>query len=531
MFLQKKRYVVAAMAGFGLWCALGGVEPCLAGAEGKGANAKYVFLFIGDGLGVAQRNAAELYLANQRGAKRPEDAKLVMNTFPAQGMNTTYDLSSVIPDSASTATAISTGYKTKSGVIGMDGDGKVSYKNIAELAKEKGKKVGVLSSVSLDHATPAAFYAHVPSRKQMYDISMQMAASGFDYFAGGQLAEPTDKKDPSKPSAIDTAKNKGYNVVVGRDQFDKLPTKADKVIAMNATVDTDKAMYYALDQHNAQEHITLAEFVTKGISVLDNPNGFLMVVEGGKIDWACHANDAAAAIHDTLALDQAVGEAVKFYEKNPKDTLIVVTGDHETGGMTIGFAGTQYSSFVDKIQHQKLSYVEFDKKLGEYKKGRTPSETTLEEFMPTIQDAFGLYIMADGEKVTLEAAVAAGKAKDAGDDLKKAAKEAEKKLKYSLALTELEIKALREAFAQSMLGEKERARNDHTYLLYGGYEPLSVKLTTILNNKSGIAWTSYSHTGVPVQTSAIGVGAEIFNGYYDQTDIHKKLLKLSGLTI
>jgi len=152
-------------------------------------NAKYVFVFIGDGMGIAQRNAAELYLADQKGVSRPEEAKLVINTFPAQGMNTTYDLSSVIPDSASTATAIASGSKTKSGVIGMDADAKVPYETIAEKAKKKGWKVGIVSSVSLDHATPAAFYAHVPSRKQMYDISMQLANSGFDYFAGGQLME------------------------------------------------------------------------------------------------------------------------------------------------------------------------------------------------------------------------------------------------------------------------------------------------------------------------------------------------------
>jgi len=137
----------------------------IAASESKGTKAKYLFLFIGDGMGVAQRNAAELYLAREKGVSRPEDARLVMNTFPAQGMNTTYDLTSVIPDSASTATAISCGHKTKSGVIGEDAEAKVSYENIAEVAKRKHFKVGILSTVSLDHATPAAFYAHVPSRK------------------------------------------------------------------------------------------------------------------------------------------------------------------------------------------------------------------------------------------------------------------------------------------------------------------------------------------------------------------------------
>src|SRR5208337_5139105 len=118
--------------------------------------------------------------------------------------------------SASTATAISCGHKTRSGVIGEDAEGKISYESIAEVAKKRGLKVGILSTVSLDHATPAAFYAHVPSRMQMYDISMQLANSGFDYFAGGQLLEPVDKKDPSKPNAIETARKNGYTVVLGR---------------------------------------------------------------------------------------------------------------------------------------------------------------------------------------------------------------------------------------------------------------------------------------------------------------------------
>jgi alkaline phosphatase len=97
-----------------------------------------------------------------------------------------------------------------------------------------------------------------------------------------------------------------------------------------------------------------------------------------------------------------------------------------------------------------------------------------------------------------------------------------------MALTDLELAVVEEAFRQSMLGQEERAADQYTYLMYGGYDPLSVKLTTILNNKAGIAWTSYSHTGVPVQTSAIGVGAELFNGYYDQTDIYTKMVATAG---
>ena len=501
----------------------------IAASESKGTKAKYLFLFIGDGMGVAQRNAAELYLAREKGVSRPEDARLVMNTFPAQGMNTTYDLTSVIPDSASTATALSCGHKTKSGVIGEDAEAKVSYENIAEVAKRKHFKVGILSTVSLDHATPAAFYAHVPSRKQMYDICMQLANSGFDYFAGGQLLEPLDKKDPNKPNALETCKKNGYKIAVGREAFKALKPGIGKVIAMNALVDQDAAMYYKLDQDYNQDQISLAEYLAKGIKLLDNPQGFFIMVEGGKIDWACHANDAAASIHDTLALDEAVAEAVKFYQHHPKETLIVVTGDHETGGMTIGFAGTQYSTFVDKIQYQKMSYLEFDKKLAEYKQTHNPATAKFEELLPLIKEAFGLYVMPADERAALVKAVTEGKAPDAPEEAKNAAKKAEQALKYSMALTDLELKVLQEAFQQSMLGQKVRAQDDYTYLLYGGYEPLAVKLTTILNNKAGIGWTTYSHTGVPVQTSALGVRADLFNGYYDQTDIYAKMAKISGL--
>ena len=520
----RKSFIVAIIAAVFMMSGHG-----MATAASQPEKAKYVFVFIGDGMGIAQRNAAELYLAKKRGADRPEGVKLVMNTFPAQGMNTTYDLTSVIPDSASTATAIACGFKTKSGVIGMDAAQKISDQNISESAKSKGWKIGILSSVSLDHATPAAFFAHVPHRGQMYEINISLANSGFDYFAGGQLLRPADPKNPEKPNALDLAKKNGYKICMGRSGLDQITPGAGKIIAMNERVDKDAAMYYAIDQSGDKDHVTLAEYTKKGIELLYNPKGFLMMVEGGKIDWACHANDAAASIHDTLAFDDALHEAVQFYNKHPRETLIVVTGDHETGGMTIGFAGTRYSSFVDKIQYQKASYIEFGKKLEEYKKGHTAADAKIEDLLPLIKETFGFYVLPAEEEEKLEKMITAGKAKESSEEEKKAPKEAEKSLKNSMALTKLELDVLWDALKQSMLGKKERATDDYTYLLYGGYEPLSVKLTTILNNKAGIGWTSYSHTGVPVQTSAIGVGSSLFNGYYDQTDIHTKIMKIAAL--
>lgn len=476
--------------------------------------AKYVFLFIGDGMAPAQRTSAELYLAATASpGSRPETTKLNMNQLPIQGMNTTYDLTSVIPDSASTGTAIATGYKTKSGVVSMDGAGTVRYETITEVAKARGMKVGIVSAVSIDHATPAVFYAHVPSRSNMYDIAIQLGKSNFDYFGGGGLVKPKgDKGD--QPDAVEAARANGYTVVTTRADFDKLAPGSGKVLAMNATLDPDKALPYELDR--AQDDLSIVDYTKKGIELLKNPNGFFMMVEGGKIDWAAHANDAAASIRDTLALDTAVGEALKFYAEHPRETLIIVTGDHETGGMTIGFAGTQYDAFFDKIQYQKASFLGFNKQLDQYKKDHTSENARFEDVVPMIRENFGLSVLPDDERAKLEA-----KAKKDKDPV------AHKQL--GMTLTDFEVRQLRDAFAETMKDVKVRAKDDYTYLLYGGYEPLTVKLTTLLNQKAGIGWTSYSHTGVPVQTSAIGVGAELFGGFYDQPEIYKKMVSATGL--
>jgi alkaline phosphatase len=523
-FWRKWLLVVAVLF---MSCAAGVSGPASSGQGGT--QAKYVFLFIGDGMGIAQRYSAELYLARLKGRSQPEGSRLVMNTFPAQGLVTTYDLSGVIPDSASTATAIACGYKTRDGVIGMDADARVSYVSIAETAKKANWKVGILTTVSLDHATPAAFYAHVPNRSQMYDISLQLANSGMDYFAGGQLFQPVDPRDSHKPNAIEVSRKNGYTVSVGRSALAALRPGIGKVIAMSAAVDSDAAMYFSLDQSGDPNQISIAEYLSKGIDLLVNPNGFFIMVEAGKIDWACHAHDTASSIHDTLALDDAVAIAVDFFKKHPRETLIIVTGDHETGGMAIGVAGTQQVSLADIFQHQKMSYIEFNKKLAGFKRARTLSDARLEDFLPVIQEAFGLYVISSGEKHSLENTAAAGKAKEASEEARKAAREAERKLKDGMALSDRELAELRNAFKQSMLAEAERAGDDHSYLLYEGQEPLTIKLMTILNNKAGIGFTTYSHTGVPVQTSALGVGAELFNGYYDQTDVHAKIMAATGL--
>lgn len=446
-------------------------------------NAKFIFLFIGDGMGMPQRIAAEQYTGK----------KLLINSFPAQGITTTHAADRFITGSAASATAMASGVKTNIGVVGMDPALK-PVKSLAEMAKEKGMKVGIVSSVSIDHATPAAFYAHVPKRSQYYDIDVAIANSGFDYFGGGGLKDVTNKKNNSKNfvgNAMDLIKKSGYKVVTDKTEFLALKAADGKILAYNDWLQDSKALPYDMDKRDRD--ISLKEFTAKGIELLDNDKGFFMMVEAGKIDWACHANDAAASIKDTLAFDAAVNEAYEFYKKHPADTLIVVSGDHECGGLTLGYAGTKYATNFEILGKQTLSFQKFtDDVFSEFKAGTDKSFNAMK---PIITKHFGLIFEGEGP----------------------------------LVLQVHEIKALKAAFARSMKGNKAKSKDIETYVLYGGYEPLAVSITHILNQKAGLAWTSYKHTGVPVATSAVGLSAGLFNGYYDNVDIAKKTMGVMGL--
>jgi alkaline phosphatase len=452
--------------------------------------AKYVFLFIGDGMAMSQISSAEIY-TTARSSTDITVTRLGFTGLPVSGLTTTYDAGTFITDSASAITAIATGNKTLSGVLNMDPGKTTAYKTIAEYAHEAGMKVGVVTSVTLDHATPAGFFAKTPSRSNYYDIAVQMVKSGFEYFAGGGLLEPTGK-NKDQPDVIQTAQDAGYVYVNSRAAFDALKPGADKIIAINATLQDAGSMPYELDRKPGD--LSLADYTRKGIELFqDNPQGFFLTVEGGKIDWACHANDAGAAIHDVIAFDNAVKIALDFARAHQQETLIIVTGDHETGGMTIGFAGTQYNTFFDKVALQKKSFIAFnDEILAPYKKNTPKEGAKLADLLPAITESFGLdyHALSDFQKQQLEF-----------------------------------------AFQRSMGGDIERPVAEDQYLLYGGYEPLTVKITQLMNQTAGIGWTSYAHTGVPVTTFAAGVHQELFSGYYDNTDLFRKMASAMNLAV
>lgn len=473
---------------------------------------KYVFLFIGDGMGMPQISSAEVFLGAKKDPNTRQIDKMSFTQFSSQGMSTTYAADSFIPDSASAGTAISSGNKTFDGIINMDPKKTTKYTSMAEMAKAKGMKVGVVSSVSIDHATPAVFYAHQPSRNNYYDIALELGKSNFDYFGGGGFKQPKGK-DNDKPDAYEEAKKNGYKVVNTKDTLQQISNKDGKILAYSPKLDSEKAL--PLSINNDKDAISLADFTKKGIDVLDNNNGFFMMVEGGAVDWACHANDAATSINEVLAFNDAVKQALDFYNKHKDETLIVVTADHETGGLTLGFSGTKYSTYFNKLASQKVSYDVFGTKITDYKKNHPGDSAKLEDILPLIQENYGLTYMDEKQYNELN--------KKANDSKDPDAASAQSKI--AMALSPSEVKDLKAALAQD-----PKATDDASYLMYGGYEPVTMALCRIINHKAGVAFTTYSHTGVPVPVYAQGAGEELFSGYYDDTDIFKKLTSLMGVS-
>lgn len=467
---------------------------------------KYIFYFIGDGMGSPQIHSAEAYLAQlAEGDEEPgseKAVKLTMSTFPVQGMSTTAAYDRFITGSAAAGTALACGMKTNVGVISMDPDKTRPYRTLAEAAKDRGMKVGIITSVSIDHATPAVFYAHQPSRNNYHEIAMELANSDFDYFAGGGFK----KDETGEDGAIAAAVANGFTYCSSREELDATHP-GDRVIATNELLTGGSALPYAIDRQEGRfaDNISLAEFTEKGIELLKNRKGFFMMVEGGKIDWANHANDARASIDDTIAFDDAIKVAVEFMERHPRQTLIVVTADHECGGMTLGFAGTKYDTHFELLAQQKKSYEMFNNDyFSDYKESASwggIEDNITADLKTAIADYFGLIYDdgIDGNSNPYE-------------------------------LTEYERKQLEDAYDRSMGGESI-VGSQEDYRLYGHYEPFTVTITHLLNNKAGIAFTSYSHTGVPVPVLAAGRGATLFGGFYDNTDIAKRLAKVMHVSI
>lgn len=443
---------------------------------------KYVFYFIGDGMGVNQINVTETYLAALKGKIGFEP--ILMSSLPVVGMVNTYSATNGVTDSAAGGTALASGHKTKNGAIGVLEDLQTPCTSIATWAKNAGKAVGVATTVAITHATPASFYGHQPSRKMYYEIGQDLCKSGFDFFAGADFHKPNTKE--GEPSLRQQAQAAGYTILTGGyKEYEKKGKKADKLIllqsdAQNEKLDSDH-LPYALDQD--KNDLTLEQIVRAGINFLSSKNtdGFFFQVEGGMIDYACHRNDIGNAINEVLDFDKAIKVAYEFYQQHPDETIIVISADHETGGLVMGKG--PYELHTDLLKYQRKSIEELVRMLqADYK--NNPKKFTWTAVEKTLKEQMGF-----GAGITL-------------DDKQK------ERLQNRWNAIEKAIKENGEV-------------ND-------SIKELCETAKRILSEKALISWASGGHSNGYVPVYAIGPGTEIFQGRIDNTEIAPGMAKIAG---
>lgn len=271
-----------------------------------------IILIIGDGLGVSQLTAAITVSGTQ----------LHTADMPVVGLSKTSSADRYLTDSGAGGTAIATGVKTRNGMIGMHPDSTV-VETIVEIAKRNGLATGVISTSTITHATPASFVAHNISRNNYEEIATDFTAGKIDLFMGGGLNNFTLRKDSADLTV--KLKEMGYSVVTNPDEL------------VNITSGKLAGLFYPGHMPKASEgrSISLSLMTRKALEILSkNEKGFFLMIESSMIDWAGHDGDTEYNVSETLDMDEAVGEALDFASKNG-NTLVIVTSDHETGGMAL----------------------------------------------------------------------------------------------------------------------------------------------------------------------------------------------------
>ena len=307
---------------------------------------KYVFYMIGDGMGINQVIGAEQYNAGT--GYGPEEINFAH--FPVRNFISTISASSLVTDSAAGGTALSTGVKTYNNAVGVDMDGN-PVSNLVEWAKEAGYGTGVATSVGVNHATPACFIAHTAQRGSYEEIAFQYLHAPVDFAAGAGFI--TERNSGHDAAFFETeARGAGIKILRGPEQFKGIEEIPGRVLCLSGKAQTE--LPYAIDRK--EDDTSLSDFVEAGIKYLDaryGDKGFFFMIEGGRIDNGGHADDAAACFQEVTDFAAAIDIVLAFQAQHPDETLIVVTADHETGGLELGSG--QYEMHPDRMASQTMS--------------------------------------------------------------------------------------------------------------------------------------------------------------------------------
>jgi alkaline phosphatase len=428
---------------------------------------KYIFLFLADGAGNAHMEITRQYNREILGKGMVITDKIMKEGY--LGLMTTHAADSLSTDSAAAATALASGCKANVGALGMCADGTVPT-TAMEIARQRGLKIGLVTNSTIYDASPAAFVCHVPSRRDYAAIVNRYLDLEPDVLMGGGAAQflPRSTSGSRRRDEIDVASlfaKKGYHQVANKRELDQL--RPGKLLGLFSLDE----MSFEIDRDKSVEP-SIYDMTRAAIRQLHdhNANGFFVFLENENIDTASHLSDIASVIHDYGEFDRAVGLAYEFYKKYPRETLILVTSDHETGGLGFtmalkdlgGKAAAGAVADLKKLQSINISLQKASRLLG-----RSPTADSIDRLL---RENFSGFTLAPD---------------------------------------------YRDAILQ---------RQPVSRAIY--LDPTANALGMMIANHTQIYWLTTSHTNQPVFVAALGAGAARFAGYYDNADFGKKLLGL-----
>jgi len=431
---------------------------------------KNIIIMFADGTAVTQFELARSSARHLR--NEPFTITDVILREGVLGLLTTSPQEAIATDSAATATAMSTGVKAAIGAIGMGPDGQ-SLRTLIEAAKARGKRIGLVTTAPIHDATPAAFSVHAKSRRESQGIVDQYLALEPDVLLGGGLdfflpkGAPGGKREDGK-DVVAAFRAKGYQVV--RTPEALKVAAGPRLLGLFAEGDLD----FEIDRDpNSQPSI--AEMTEAAIRLLakDSPNGFVVLIENENPDTAGHRNDLAALIRDLWAFDRAVQVALEFQRRTSGDTLLLVTGDHETGGLSVTYAQKDLSTtssrnrfYAARAHLAMVDRITISLEKAAEQLGKTPTPDALDKLLADHFPGFRL----DPD--------------------------------------------LREAILKQQMLER-----NFTY-------PTQNALARMVARQTGVYWGTSGHTTEPVVVGALGPGADRFRGYADNTAFGKILHQL-----
>ena len=444
------------------------------------AKPKYVFYFIGDGMSFNHILGTELYNTEKAGAK--ETLRLNFTQFDTRNFVTNYSTSNLVTDSAAAGTALATGSKTANAYIGVDAEGN-ELRTVADVASELGYKVGLVTNVGINHATPSCFYGHTNDRFGFPKLVDDYIASDVAFIAGSTIMDMKSGPEDPKYQPVTTAelaeriRKAGIHLTLNAEEAGNV--KGERV-ALVANDKENKHVPYVIDRKGGE--LTLVDCSQAALKYLTNnaPDGFFLMIEAGKLDYAAHEQDAVTTFYEVNEFAKTIDLALAFAAQHPDETLIVVTADHETGGMSLGW--DHYEIRMNLLMAQKASAIEVTKIIQQM---RANGKRNWSDYKKVLADCFGLW------------------------NLVPVSKEDEALLKRDF--DEIFMK-----WGPMVDG------------LYNKSEFIVYDAIRILNKAASIDWTSLYHTGMYTPIFTKGVGEKKFLDCRDQTDIPKTIASLMG---